>query len=120
MLMMTDIDNDYCYLNFVNFLVAFKPKTISQLELFVDVPGSPPLPDIYLSFEKTADGDSTSIPYDRGSDKSGNSQVSLKNDARIGTSSGRSGNVLRLQGRNAGGIIGMFNGHPIKYVENFH
>ena len=87
------------------------------MDVLIYVSGSLPLPDIYLSFEKTADGDATSIPYDRGEDKSGNSQVSLKNDAMIGTSSGRPGKVLRLEGTNAGGIIGAFEGHPIKYVE---
>ena len=69
-----------------------------------------------MSFEKTLDGDSTKIPYDRGEDMNGNSKVIMKNGANIGTSGGRPGNVLRMTGTNAGADAGYFHHHRIKYV----
>ena len=69
-----------------------------------------------MSFEKTLDGDSTKIPYDRGADMNGNSKVIMKNGANIGTSGGRPGNVLRMTGTNAGADAGYFYTHYLKYV----
>ena len=77
--------------------------------------GSPGLPDIYMSFEKTVDGDSTKTPYNRGKDMNGSSKVTMLNGANIGTSAGRPGKVLKMTGTNAGADAGYFKGHHIKY-----
>ena len=69
-----------------------------------------------MSFEKTVDGDSTKSPYDRGTDKNGNSVVTMMNGANIGTSTGRPGNVLRMTGTKAGADAGYFKGHNLKYI----
>jgi len=81
--------------------------------MFLILLGSPGLPNIYMSFEKTVDGDSTKTPYDRGEDKNGNSKVTMVNGANIGTSSGRPGKVLRMTGTNAGADAGYFQGHNL-------
>ena len=81
-------------------------------------PGSPGLPSIYISFEKTVDGDSTMTPYNRGKDKNSNSKVRMVNGANIGTSAGRPGKVLKMTGTNAGADAGYFRGHNIKYVKS--
>ena len=44
----------------------------------------------------------------------GNSQVTMKNGANVGTSTGRPGKVLRITGTNAGAVVGYFYDHPIK------
>ena len=87
-----------------------------SFELFISFSclDSPPIPDIYLSFEKTVDGDSTKSPYDNGMDKNGNSQVTLVNGASIGTSTGRPGKVLRMIGSSAGANAGFFENHKLK------
>ena len=69
-----------------------------------------------MSFEKLVDGDSTKTPYDRGEDMNGNSKVILKNGADIGTSGGRPGKVLRMNGTQAGADAGYFYQHYLKYV----
>ena len=52
--------------------------------------------------------------YDRGVDTAGKSIVTLSNQANIGPSIGRLGNVLRLSGIDAGAVVGKFENHPLK------
>ena len=56
------------------------------------------------------------MDYTRGTDKDGNSRLILKSGATTGVTKGRFGNVLRLNGINAGAVVGDFRKHPLKYV----
>ena len=54
--------------------------------------------------------------YTRGTDKDGNSMLILKSGANTGLTKGRIGNVLHLNGIDAGAVVGNFPSHPLKYV----
>ena len=74
--------------------------------------GEATLPTIFISFENAITN--KKVNYDRGVDSAGNSIVVLKNQANIGPTSGRLGNVLRLSGIDAGAVVGKFVNHPLK------
>lgn len=72
------------------------------------------MPSILISFEDIINV--TALSYTRGTDKTGKSLLILKNGAFIGETHGRVGNVIHLNGIDAGADAGTFEGHPIKYV----
>ena len=70
------------------------------------------VPTIFIAFENEIPN--KRVRYDRGVDTAGNSIVTLTNQANIGPSIGRLGNVLRLSGIDAGAVVGKFESHPLK------